>query len=160
MRKTPICPPFHHLRANETCTEKSAASEALLSALSVAYPSTDPANPHLITLPHTSRLYKTLLQGGHFSHSTRTIELAPRFSPRDFAVRFVQRVGRANTIAMAQGDGAFVVAALCEQLAEHPAEEVAERAEVKGWFDKKMRKEIENAGGKGVKVLLESLERL
>ncbi len=75
-------------------------------------------------------------------------------------MRFVQRVGRANTVAMAQGDGAFVVAALCEQLAEHVADEVAERAEVKGWFDKKARKAIEDADGKGVKVLLGSLEKM
>ncbi|KAI1798466.1 ARM repeat-containing protein [Ganoderma leucocontextum] len=140
--------------------DKSAASETLLSALSVPYPSTDHANPHPISLPHTSRLYKTLLQGGHFSHSTRTIEHAPRFSSRDFAVCFVQRVGRANTVAMAQGAGAFVAAALCEQLAEHAAEEVAKHTEVKGWFDKKTRKAIEDGGGKGVKVLLESLEKM
>ena len=146
--------------AHDPCLDKSAVSDSLLSALSAPYPSTDPANPHPISLPHTSRLYKTLLQGGHFSHSTRAIELAPRFSPRDFAVRFAQRVGRTNTVAIAQGDGAFVVAALCEQLAEHAADETAERAEVKGWFDKKTRKAIEGADGKGAKVLLESLERL
>ena len=148
------------LCAHAPCSDKSAASDALLSALAFPYPSTDPANPHPISLPHTSRLYKTLLQGGHFSHSTRAIELAPRFSPRDFAVRFVQHVGRTTTVAMAQGDGAFVVAALCEQLAEHAADETAERGEVKGWFDKKTRKAIEGADGKGAKVLLESLERL
>ena len=150
---------YQYLRANEPRADKSAASETLLSALSATYPSADPANPHPITLPHTSRLYKTLLQGGHFSHSTRRIELASRFSPRDFAMRFVQRVGRANTVAMAQGDGPFVVAALCERLAENPAEEVAERTEVKGWFDK-TREAIEDAGGRGVKVLLDSLEGL
>ncbi|KAM5543745.1 hypothetical protein V8D89_002362 [Ganoderma adspersum] len=136
--------------------DKSAASDTLLSALAVPYPSTDPSNPHPISLPHTSRLYKTLLQGGHFSHSSRTIEHAPRFAARDFSVRFVQRVGRANTVAMAQGDGAFVVSALYEQLVEHAADDVAE---VKGWFDKTVRRAIEETGGKGVRVLLENLEK-
>ena len=65
----------------------SAASDALLSALAFPYPSTDPANPHPISLPHTSRLYKTLLQGGHYSHSTKSIIPAPvsAFSPIQFA---------------------------------------------------------------------------
>ena len=141
-------------------TDKAAASDTLLSALAVPYPSTDLSSPHPITLPHTSRLYKTLLQGGHFSHTTRTIERAPRWSARDFAVRFVQRVGRENTVAMAQGDGAFVVAALCEQLAEHDDKAVEERKTVKGWFDANTRKAIQAAGGKGVNVLLESLKKL
>ncbi|KAI0635454.1 ARM repeat-containing protein [Trametes polyzona] len=138
--------------------DKSAASDTLLKALAAPYPSTDPAKPHPITLPHMSRLYKTLLQGGHFSHNTRTVERSPHFSARDFAVRFVQLVGQETTVAMAKGDGAFVVAALCEQLAEH--EDAEERKTVKGWFDAKTQKVLEQADGKGVKVLLESLKKL
>ncbi|KAI0327732.1 ARM repeat-containing protein [Cubamyces sp. BRFM 1775] len=138
--------------------DKSAATDTLLKAISSPYPSTDLANPHPITLPHVSRLYKTLLQGGHFSHSTCTVEKSPRWSARDFASRFVQLVGRDVTVAMAKGEGAFVVAALCEQLAEH--EGLEERKTVKGWFGEKTRKEIQDAGGKGVNVLLESLKKL
>ena len=138
-------------------TDKSAASDALLTALSSPYPSTDPAAPHPISLPHTSRLYKMLLQGGHFSQATRTVERSPRFSAPDFAARFVQRVGHDVTVALAQGEGAFVVAALCEHLASGDA---PERAAVKGWFDAKTRKAIEGGGGKGVAVLLGSLEKL
>ncbi|KAI0353312.1 ARM repeat-containing protein [Trametes cingulata] len=138
--------------------DKSAASENLLKALSAPYPSKDPANPHPISLPHTSRLYKTLLQGGHFSHSTRTVERSPHFSARDFAVRFVQVVGREVTVAMAKAEGAFVVAALCEQLAEHA--DLEERKTVKGWFDAKTRTEVQEADGKGINVLLESLKKL
>ncbi len=59
---------------------------------------------------------------------------------------------------MAQGDGAFVVAVLCEQLAEH--EVVEERKTVKGWFDSKTRKAVEAAAPKGVNVLLEGLKKL
>ncbi|RPD65176.1 ARM repeat-containing protein [Lentinus tigrinus ALCF2SS1-7] len=138
--------------------DKTSAMEALLNALCAPYPSSDPVTPHPISLPHTSRIYKTLLQGGHFSHATKSIEQAPRFSAREFATRFVQVVGRDSTVAMAQGDGAFVVAALCEQLAEHG--DVEERKTVKGWFDAKTRKAVEAAGPKGVSVLLESLKKL
>ncbi|CDO74224.1 hypothetical protein BN946_scf184721.g3 [Trametes cinnabarina] len=138
--------------------DKSAASDTLLKAISAPYPSSDPSSPHPISLPHVARIYKTLLQGGHFSHSTRTIEKSSRFSTRDFAVRFVQLVPRDVTVAMAKGEGAFVVAALCEQLAEH--EDVDERRVVKGWFDSKTQKEIKEAEGKGVNVLLESLKKL
>ena len=142
----------------DTSADKTAPSNTLLEALSAPYPSPDPSTPHPVSLPHTSRLYKTLLQGGHFSHSTRTIERSPRWSARDFAVAFVQVVGRDVAVAMAEGDGAFVVAALCEQLAEHA--DVPERKTVKGWFDAKTRKAVEEKGGKGVKVLLESLKKL
>ncbi|KAI0746468.1 ARM repeat-containing protein [Daedaleopsis nitida] len=138
--------------------DKSAPSNTLLEALSAPYPSPDPSTPHPISLPHTSRLYKTLLQGGHFSQSTRTIERAPRWSAREFAVNFVRVVGRDVAVAMAEGDGAFVIAALCEQLAEHA--DVQERKTVKGWFNAKTRTAVEEKGGKGVNVLLESLKKL
>ncbi|KAI9068880.1 ARM repeat-containing protein [Trametes sanguinea] len=138
--------------------DKSAAADTLLKAISAPYPSPDPSSPHPISLPHVARIYKTLLQGGHFSHSARTVEKSPRFSARDFAVRFVQLVPRDVTVAMAKGEGAFVVAALCEQLAEHDGLE--ERKTVKGWFDAKTQKEIKDAEGKGMNVLLESLKKL
>ena len=98
-----------------------------------------------------------LLQGGHFSHATRTVEHAERFSGHDFAVLFAQHVDRDVALAIAKGDGAFVIAALCEQLASADS---PERKTVKGWFDAKTRKTIEEAGGKGVAVLLESLKKL
>ena len=138
--------------------DKTSASETLLKALCAPYPSSDPATPHAISLPHTSRIYKMLLQGGHFSHATKTVERASRFSARDFAVRFVQIVGRDSTVAMAQGDGAFVVAALCEQLALH--DDIDERKTVRGWFDEQTRKSVEAASPKGVNVLLEGVKKL
>ncbi|KAI8970646.1 ARM repeat-containing protein [Trametes punicea] len=138
--------------------DKSAASDTLLRAISTPYPSTEPVNPHPVSLPHVSRLYKTLLQGGHFSHSTRSVEKSPRFSARDFAVRFVQLVGRDVTVAMAKAEGAFVVAALVEQLAKH--EGVAEKKIVKEWFDTETQMEIREADQKGANVLLESVKKL
>ncbi|KAI0764723.1 ARM repeat-containing protein [Fomes fomentarius] len=138
--------------------DKSNASNTLLQALTASYPSPDPSTPHPVSLPHTSRLYKTLLQGGHFSHSTRTIERAPRWSARDFATRFVEVVGRDVIVATAEDEGAFVVAALCEQLAEHA--DLKERKTVKGWFDAETEKAVQDKGAKGVNVLLESLKKL
>ncbi|OCH89163.1 ARM repeat-containing protein [Obba rivulosa] len=135
--------------------DKSAASDTLLKALSSPYPSSDPDLPHPCSLPHTSRIYKTLLQGGHFSHSTKSVERSPYFSASDFATRFVQMVGRDVTVAIAQADGAFIVAALCERLAEEGSKE--EKETVKSWFGKAERKKIT---GKGSAMLLEKLEVL
>ncbi|PCH37111.1 ARM repeat-containing protein [Wolfiporia cocos MD-104 SS10] len=137
--------------------DRSAASDALLSALAAPYPVSDSTTPHPISLAHTSRLYKTLLQGGHFSHATRTVEHAPLWDAHAFAVRFVQLVGQDTTVAMARSDGAFVVAALCERLA---ASESAERSVLRGWFGKDVKAEIGEAAPRGSALLLESLNAL
>lgn len=139
-------------------SDKSAASKALLEALSQPYPSSDPANPHLISLPHSSRLYKTLLQGGPFSHTTKTIVRSPHFSAVDFAVQFVEIVGQENTLAMAKDDGAFIVAALCERAAE--SDEL--KNTLKSWFDKSARKELEKdkEERRGRSMLLEQIAAL
>ncbi|KAH9923851.1 ARM repeat-containing protein [Fomitopsis serialis] len=123
--------------------DKSPASDTLLKALSAPYPSPEAISPHPISLPHTSRLYKTLLQGGHFNHSTKAIEPAEHWSAAAFARRFVELVGREPTVAMARGDGAFV-----------------ERKTVSVWFTEGVRKEVADAKGKGCAVLLEALKPL
>ncbi|KAH9003348.1 ARM repeat-containing protein [Lactarius hatsudake] len=94
--------------------DKGAAIEALLSPLETDYPSE--GSPHPIDLPHTSRLYKVLLQGGHFSRDTKAIESRPNFEPSAFATAFLRHVTPANITAMAQGDGGFVIAALIERV--------------------------------------------
>lgn len=136
-------------------TDKSAASDALLKALSVPYPSPDSAVPHPISLPHTSRIYKTLLQGGHFSHAAQAVEQAPLFSAPAFAARFVQLVGREATVAMACGDGAFVVSALCLTVGENE-----EKTSLKNWFGEQTRKEIQDSSSKGAGVLFQQLKAL
>ncbi|KAI0916483.1 hypothetical protein AcV5_002965 [Taiwanofungus camphoratus] len=135
--------------------DKSAASDALLKALSVPYPSPDSAVPHPISLPHTSRIYKTLLQGGHFSHAAQAVEQAPLFSAPAFAARFVQLVGREATVAMACGDGAFVVSALCLTVGENE-----EKTSLKNWFGEQTRKEIQDSSSKGAGVLFQQLKAL
>ncbi|KAI0683160.1 ARM repeat-containing protein [Cytidiella melzeri] len=137
--------------------DKSAASESLLNLLAAPYPSSDPANPHIITLPHASRVYKTLLQGGPFSHDTKEIVRSPLFSSADFANQFVGIVGMENTLAMARDDGAFIVAVLCERAAE--SDEL--RKTLKGWFTAELRKELEKEKDRrGRTVLLQQIASL
>jgi pumilio family protein 6 len=88
--------------------------EALLIPLEATYPSDD--RPHPIDLPHTSRLYKILLQGGHFSHVTNAVVTRPNFKPSTFATAFLRHVKPVDIVAMAHGGGAFVIAALLERV--------------------------------------------
>lgn len=138
--------------------DKSEAMEALLTPLSASYPATDEAKPHAIDVPHTSRVYKTLLQGGHFSQQTKTVVLAPSFSPSAFASAWIKTVGRESTVAMAQGGGAFVVAALCERVKEEGTED--EKAELRRWFSKKLKKDIRESQVKGKDFLLATVDAL
>ncbi|KAH9960681.1 ARM repeat-containing protein [Russula dissimulans] len=95
--------------------DKEAAMEALLTPLNAPYPSD--GQPHHIDLPHTSRLYKVLLQGGHFSHATNAVVTRPNFNPSAFATVFLRHVKPVDIAAMARGGGAFVIAALSERIA-------------------------------------------
>lgn len=88
--------------------------EALLIPLTTTYPSE--GHPHPIALPHTSRLYKILLQGGHFSHATNAVITRPNFSPSTFATAFLRHVKPMDITSMARGGGAFVIAALLERV--------------------------------------------
>lgn len=144
-------------KLTDWCTDKSAASTALLQALASPYPSDDSATPHLISLAHVSRLYKTLLQGGPFSHQTNTVVRSPLWSPLDFALEFVKIVGKDSTLAMAKDDGAFIVAVLCER-----AQESAElKKELKAWFDATAVKELEqDKERRGRTMLLQQIAAL
>lgn len=131
---------------------------ALLQPLTITYPSEDSAVPHPIDLPHVSRLYKTLLQGGHFSHTTQTVTRSPLFSAPAFASAFISIVGEDSTVAMARGDGAFLVAELIERVSEDGSGE--EKALVKGWFGKSMQDVLENEEKKGRAILLGKIAKL
>jgi len=95
-------------------SDKEAAMAALLIPLEASYPSDDHAHP--IDLPHTSRLYKVLLQGGHFSHATNAVAARPNFNPSAFATAFLRHVKPVDIVAMARGGGTFVIAALVERV--------------------------------------------
>ena len=59
---------------------------------------------------------------------------------------------------MARGDGAFVIAALCERVAEEGS--ANEKSMLNGWFTRDVRREIGETGKRGSTVLLEKLAAL
>ena len=134
--------------------DKTAVIATLLRAL--ASPSIQ--DSHLIDLPPTSRLYKSLLQGGHYNRTTSSIEGVSDAAA--FASQFVKIVGKDATVAMCVGDGngAFVVAELCEALVR--ADLAEEKVKVKEWFGEKVVQEIEAGQAKGKRVLLEKIALL
>jgi pumilio homology domain family member 6 len=139
-------------------SDKTTAIETLLKLLSSPYPSPDPAHPHPIDLSHMSRMYKTLLQGGHYDHSSKKISRSSTFSASSFASSFLRIVGEELTVAFAKGGGAFVVAELCETIRKEGGE--AEMATVRSWFDDDARTQIDQGDTKGRDVLLKNLDAL
>lgn len=103
-------------------------------------------------------MYKTLLQGGHFSQASKTVERSSLFSASAFASRFIELVDSELAVAMARGDGAFVIAALCERIAEEGSAD--EKAKAKSWFSGGVKNEIEKSGARGASVLLENIASL
>ncbi|KAG5644467.1 hypothetical protein DXG03_008368 [Asterophora parasitica] len=143
--------------------DKTSASKSLLRAIAASYPSADASLSHPIDLPHTSRLYKTLLQGGHFSHAAKSVEHAEGWDAGAFAAEFVNIIGKDVTIGMCtlgEGNGAFVVAELLETLIRGGDKSTIEREKVKGWFGVEANKAVEDGTAKGKKVLLEKLALL
>jgi len=138
--------------------DKTAAMNALLDPLMAEYPSRDPAVPHPIDLPHTSRMYKTLLQGGHFSHSDHTITRSPAFSPLEFAKTFIKVVGERSTISMAGGDGAFLVAELLERVNEEGDDH--QKGLLKSWFKEDVQNMLKSEDRKGRSLLLGKIAKL
>ncbi|THH04911.1 hypothetical protein EW145_g5179 [Phellinidium pouzarii] len=138
-------------------SDKTKATDSLLRLLQQPYPSPADASSHIIDVPHACRVYKTLLQGGHYSQQTRAVVRAPSsaFSPMQFASTWLKVVGRVNTREMGKGGGAFVLAALVECVQKEGTGE--EKAELREWFDETYRKEIEEGEAKGKKVLLNTL---
>jgi len=139
-------------------TDKSAAIQSLLQPLASTYPSEDASKPHPIDLPHTSRMYKSLFQGGHFSHSTKSVIRSPSFSPSAFASAFMVTVGKDVTIAMAGGEGAFVIAEFLQRIIEDGS--IEERRTVKNWFDEEVDDSMKKSETKGRNVLLEKIDAL
>ncbi|KAJ4469172.1 armadillo-type protein [Lentinula lateritia] len=165
--------------------DKSSPSQALLRGLTTPYPASSTSSAsspsssssipvHPLDLPHTSRLYKNLLQGGHFNHSLRTVEISPRWDPTAFAVEFVKLVGGDDGAVIkdmctkGERNGSFVVAQLCEALVREDAssnQEVKDsREKLKQWLSTsetlKAIEEGEKDGAKGIKVLLDGIGKL
>ncbi|GAW03849.1 puf family rna-binding protein [Lentinula edodes] len=164
--------------------DKSSASQALLRGLTTQYPASSTSSAsspsslstpvHPLDLPHTSRLYKNLLQGGHFNHSLRTVEISPRWDSTTFAVEFVKIVGGDDGAVIkdmctkGERNGSFVVAQLCEALVREDASSTQEvkdsREKLKRWLSTsetlKAIEEGEKDGAKGTKVLLDGIGKL
>ena len=76
-----------------------------------------------------------------------------------FASSFLAVVGRDTTVAMAQGNGAFVVAELCTRVITEGGDE--EKRLLRTWFTHKgVSKDIHDKEMKGKHVLLESIDAL
>lgn len=146
--------------------DKSGAISTLLTAISSPYPSFDKTTVHPIDLAHTSRLYKTLLQGGHFSRKTEAIEPVQDWDALAFAVGFTKQLSSDVVTAFCvkgERNGTFLVAELCEALikgSEKNDEAKAARATLKGWFNPSVKKEIEDGEGRGKIVLSEKIASL
>lgn len=142
------------------CTDQSAATEALLELIATPYPAPATSSPHPIDASHVARLYKTLLQGGHYDQSSKSVaKPSSSFSSSRFASSFLTTVGRDATVAMAQGNGTFVVAELCRRVSSEGADE--EKRLLRMWFTEDgVGEEIRDKEMKGKKVLLESIDAL
>ncbi|KAG8998549.1 pumilio domain member 6 [Tulasnella sp. JGI-2019a] len=144
--------------------DKTDAMTALLEPLSsLPYPFThgdDDAQKHPIDIPHTSRLYKTLIQGGHFSRQDNAVVPAPNYSAIAFARAFVEAVGEAKLIAMATHDNAaFVITELIQRILSDGTD--YEKKEVKRYFSgKALRNTIWEGDAKGKESLLGKLKEL
>ena len=131
----------------------------MLGLIATPYPAPDTSTSHPIDASHVSRLYKTLLQGGHYDQSSKTVtKPSSSFSPSVFASSFLTAVGRDVTVAMAQGNGAFVVAELCRRVSVEGTDE--EKRLLRMWFTEGVSKDIQDKEMKGKSVLLGSINAL
>lgn len=109
-------------------------------------------------------MYKTLLQGGHFSQATKSIDMSERWNPTAFATSFLDHVDGDVVVGMCsrgQRNGAFLVAELCQALLGGGDKESKDgRAKLKQWFTSSILKTIESGDAKGKQVLLDKLGQL
>ncbi|KAF9648433.1 hypothetical protein BDM02DRAFT_3187093 [Thelephora ganbajun] len=139
--------------------DRSAATETLLELIVTPYPAPAASAPHPIDASHVARLYKTLLQGGHYDQSSKSItKPSSSFSPSTFASSFLTAVGQDVIVAMAQGNGAFVVAELCRRVSAEGTDK--EKRLLRIWFTEELRKDIRGKEMRGQSVLLESIDAL
>lgn len=144
--------------------DPSATTEAILKPLQAPYPGTA-TSKHPVEQAHTARMIKTLLQGGHWSHTAKQIERSELFDASVFAAAFMRIVGCENTdeegsriTAMAQGDGSFVIAELCTRIAAEGSE--VDKKKLSGWFTEDVVDALQAEEGRGLKILVQSIETL
>lgn len=134
-----------------TIGDKEAAIEGLVSPLAVPLTGDE---SHPLELAHCTRTYKTLLTGGHFNMTTKSVEVVDSELGGKFAQAFWKAIssdeagGKGNAVAIAAA-APFVAVELLSALDEEAAEEVKE---VLGAPE--AREAITEGGMKGVDVLL------
>ncbi|KAF9451432.1 ARM repeat-containing protein [Macrolepiota fuliginosa MF-IS2] len=143
--------------------DKTSATKTLLDALTATYPSLDTSSPHPIDLSWTSRMYKTLLQGGHYNKKAQVIETAGQWNASEFVTQFMNTVPQNIVVTMCtegEKNGTFVITTLCEALVKSGDAKKDERRKLKSWFGEKERKIIQKGEGRGKDLLLEKLALL
>lgn len=129
--------------------------KTLLQLLRRPYPATGEF-PHLIDVPHSCRVYKTLLQGGHYSQRDKRVERvsAGSYNPLSFASLWLATLDCQETRAFGKGGGAFVIAALIECVTVEGSDD--DKRTMASWFDEQYRKEVEEGQTKGKHILLDA----
>ncbi|CAE6414946.1 unnamed protein product [Rhizoctonia solani] len=142
--------------------DKSKALDALLSPISSPYappdPESDLSDPtittHILNLSHASRLYKTLVQGGHYNQQTKSIERSEQ-APKSVAKKLMYAAGKENVVSMALGEGGFIVAEVVGKLKDEGDHD--DLKEIRSWFKKDTRDKLGKGDIRGSAVLLERL---
>ncbi|KAH8823548.1 armadillo-type protein [Flagelloscypha sp. PMI_526] len=110
------------------------------------------------------RFYKTLLQGGHFNHATKSIEQSTVWPRYEFATALFNTLGKERVVKMCVEDESssvwIVVAALEALIAAEELDTKDLRTNVKSWFGEEERSSIEKEEAKGSKMLIQTLEKL
>ncbi|KZO94578.1 ARM repeat-containing protein [Calocera viscosa TUFC12733] len=140
--------------------DKAAATETLLRPIREATENKDWEElTLLINHPHVSRLYKTLIQGGHYEKEMSGVVESPSWSGDDFASAFFDAAGGHQKgealVEMASGAGAFLIAELASRLKETPAGK-----EMKSIFDVNVIQQIQQKDVRGSSVLAEKIYAL
>ena len=150
--------------------DKSKAIDALIAPLRAAYPAeapdpTEELNPeeaHVLDMSHSTRTYKTILSGGHFNTSTKSVDVVDTSLSKAFATAVWEAItseeagGEDNVVNLAKGNAAFVLVELTQALVA--AGKAAEVKRILG--GKKTREEIAKSGRKGASLLAEKLGEL
>ncbi|OCF71984.1 pumilio domain-containing protein [Kwoniella mangroviensis CBS 8886] len=149
--------------------DKSGAISTLSQALSIPYPDPAPVDPnpdqstaHPLDLSHSIRTYKTLLSGGHFNNTTKTVEitdeeLSPKFASAIWEAITDESVGGDDNVSrICKGNAPFVMVELIEALRKS-----GEVSKVKKVLGKKgVREEVEKSVRKGAGLLAEKIAEL
>ena len=149
--------------------EKSKAVEALVQPLSEPYPEEapspdelDPESSHLLDLSHSTRTYKTLLSGGHFDLTTKSVHVVDLALSSQFAQSLWKASssedagGKDNVVRLAKGNAAFVLVELIESL-----KKAGKVGEVKSVLAaKEVVESIKSGERKGAALLVEKIELL